>query len=47
MIWIYATVVATRFLEYPVNLCTQLFLKLSYPVLLYWVSKWFTQFYFY
>ena len=40
-------VVATRFLEYSVNLCTRLFLKPSYSVLLYSVSKWFTQFYFY
>ena len=37
-------VVASRFLEYPVNLCTRLFLKPSYLILLYWVSKWFTKF---
>jgi len=40
-------VVATQFLEYSVNLCTRLFLKPSYSVLLNSVSKWFTQFYFY
>jgi len=40
-------VVATRFTEYSVNLCTRLFLKPSYSVLLNSVSKWFTQFYFY